>query len=738
MLLSQSDLRALSEARHKHPHDVLGMHQVTHAGKTGVAVRAFLPDAVAVSVVDESDSGEKPAAMKRLPDSDVFEVFIAGRKVFAYRLRVERRDGEVHEIHDPYSFLPTLSDQDLHLFNEGTDERVHEKMGAHLRRLGRVAGVSFAVWAPSARRVSVVGDFNAWDGRRHPMRPLGASGVWEIFLPGIGVGAKYKFELVGPRDDTPYLKTDPYGSHFESPPHNASIVCDVSGYAWGDEAWMKKRAKADLRREPVSVYEVHLGSWKLRHEDGDRPLTYAELGHELADYCVATGFTHVELMPPAEYPFAGSWGYQVTGFFAPTHRFGTPDDFCWFVDYLHGRGIGVILDWVPAHFPRDSFALAEFDGTHLYEHEDPRLGAHTEWGTLIFNYDRHEVRGFLVASALVWLERFHIDGLRVDAVSSMLYLNYARNDGEWLPNKDGGHENYGAIEFLRRVNDVIHRKFPGVVTIAEEATAFPGVTTPVEHGGLGFDFKWNMGWMHDTLSYMKNDPIHRKFAHNKITFAMLYQYTESFVLALSHDEVVHGKSSLINKLPQWDSAGKARNLRALFAYMWTWPGKKTLFMGCEFGQTSEWAYDRSLDWQLLQYPDHKGIQKIITDLNALYRADTGIAEAEQRPEGFEWVNADDGDNSVVSYLRRDAAAKVWWLVVGNFTPVKRDEYRVGVPFPGRWAEVLNSDAKEYGGAGIGNLGGVIAAPGSWNGRPHSVSVCLPGNSVVVFRFTVEA
>ncbi|MEN9592273.1 MAG: hypothetical protein RJA21_732 [Gemmatimonadota bacterium] len=735
MLLTLSDLHALAGARHKLPHDVLGMHSVTHAGKTGVVVRAFLA-AAAVSVVDASDGAEKPVPMLRLPDSEVFEVFIPGRKVFAYRLRVERDDGEVREIHDPYSFLPTLSESDLHLFNEGTDERVHEKMGAHLRRIGKVAGVSFAVWAPSARRVSVVGDFNAWDGRRHPMRPLGSSGVWELFLPGVAAGAKYKFELVGPKDDTPYMKTDPYGSHFESPPNNASIVCDVSGYAWGDDAWMETRARGDLRREPMSVYEVHLGSWRLRHDDGDRPLTYAELGHELADYCVETGFTHVELMPPAEHPFAGSWGYQITGFFAPTQRFGGPKDFMQFVDTLHRRGVGVLIDWVPAHFPRDAFALAGFDGTHLYDHEDPRKGAHTEWGTLIFNYDRHEVRGFLVASALVWLERFHIDGLRVDAVSSMLYLNYARKDGEWIPNKDGGQENYGAIEFLRRVNSVIHARFPGVVTIAEESTAFPGVTTPMEHGGLGFDFKWNMGWMHDTLAYMKNDPIHRKFAHNKITFAMLYQYTESFVLALSHDEVVHGKSSIINKLPQWDSAGKARNLRALYAYMWTWPGKKTLFMGSEFGQTSEWAYDRSLDWHLLQYPDHKGIRKIITDLNRLYRSEPGIAEAEQRPEGFEWVNADDGDNSVVSYLRRDAAAKVWWLVVGNFTPVKRDAYRVGVPFAGRWAEVINSDASEYGGAGIGNLGGVVSAPEPWNGRPHSVSVCLPGNSVVVFRFAV--
>ncbi len=714
------------------------MHAAAPEGKRGVVVRAYLRDAAAVSVVEDSAEGSRPVAMKRLHESGLYEAFIPGRHHFGYRLRIERYNGDVLETHDPYCFLPSITGHDLHLFNEGTDERVYEKLGAHVRRYGKVSGVSFAVWAPAARRVSVVGDFNEWDGRYHMMRPLGASGVWEIFIPGLGVGAKYKFELVGPKDDTPYLKSDPYGAAFESPPHNAAIVSDLSGYEWGDSEWMARRASLDWRSRPVSVYEVHMGSWRRRPEDGDRPLTYAELGHELADYCCEMGFTHVELMPPAEHPFSGSWGYQVTGFFAPTHRHGDPKDFMRLVDTLHRRGIGVIIDWVPAHFPRDAFALAGFDGTHLYEHADPRQGAHTEWGTLIFNYERHEVRGFLVASALVWLERFHVDGLRVDAVSSMLYLDYARHEGEWVPNRDGGRENYGAIEFLRRVNSVAHERFPGVITIAEESTSFPGVTTPVNHGGLGFDFKWNMGWMHDTLDYMKKDPIYRKWHHGRITFAMLYQYTESFVLALSHDEVVHGKSSLLNKLPQWDMPGKSRNLRALYAFMWAWPGKKTLFMGGEFGQTSEWAYDRSLDWHLLQYPDHSGIRKLVADLNRLYRSDLAIAEAEQRPEGFEWVNPDDGDNSVVTFLRRDAAAKTWWLVVAGFTPLKRDAYRVGVPFPGRWTEVLNSDAAVYAGAGVGNLGGVESKPEPWNGRPHSVSVCVPGNTVLIFRHTVES
>lgn len=737
MLLSSPDLRALVGARHNRPHDVLGMHAASRDGRSGVVVRAYLRDAATVAVVDDAGPGAAPVPMAQLHESGLYEVFLPGRKPFGYRLRIERYNGDTLETHDPYCFLPTISDHDLHLFNEGTDERVYEKMGARLRRLGKVSGVSFAVWAPAARRVSVVGDFNAWDGRYHMMRPLGSSGVWEIFIPGLGVGSKYKFELVGPKDDTPYLKTDPYGAAFESPPHNAAIVSDLSGYEWGDAEWMANRASSDWRRRPVSVYEVHPGSWRRREEDGGRPLTYVELGHELADYCATMGFTHVELMPPAEHPFAGSWGYQVTGFFAPTHRYGDPKDFMRLVDTLHRRGIGVLVDWVPAHFPRDAFALAGFDGTHLYEHEDPRQGAHTEWGTLIFNYERHEVRGFLVASALVWLDRYHVDGLRVDAVSSMLYLDYARKDGEWVANRDGGRENYGAIEFLRRVNEVAHARFPGVITIAEEATAFPGVTAPVAHGGLGFDFKWNMGWMHDTLDYMKKDPIYRKWHHSRITFASLYQYTESFVLALSHDEVVHGKSSLFNKLPQWDSPGKSRNLRALYAYMWAWPGKKTLFMGGEFGQTSEWAYDRSLDWHLLQYADHSGVQKLVADLNRLYLADPAIAEAEQRPEGFEWVNADDGDNSVLTFLRRDAAARTWWLVVAGFTPLMREAYRVGVPFPGRWREVLNSDAAEYGGSGVGNLGGVVSKPEPWNGRPHSVSVCVPGNTVLIFRLSLD-
>lgn len=731
MLISKTDLETLVSARHARPHDILGMHAAKRDGKPGLVVRAYLKDAAEVEIVPVAEGVRAP--LVRLHESGLYEGFIPDAKPFAYRLRVVRHAGDVAEFRDPYVYLPTLSESDLHLFNEGTDERIHEKLGAHIRRYDDVSGVSFAVWAPAARRVSVVGDFNGWDGRYHPMRHLGASGVWEIFIPGVVAGSQYKFELVGPKDDTPFLKTDPYATRYEGPPGNASIVYDISGYQWRDREWLEKRAATDARRAPMSVYEMHLGSWRRKPEDGDRPLTYGELAEQLAEYCVENGFTHVELMPVSEYPFEGSWGYQVTGFFAPTHRYGEPKDFMHFVDTLHTHGIGVILDWVPAHFPRDAFALAGFDGTHLYDHEDPRQGAHLEWGTLIFNYDRHEVRGFLVASALSWLDRYHIDGLRVDAVSSMLYLDYARKPGEWIPNKDGGRENYGASNFLRRMNEVVHRRFPGVVTIAEESTSFPGVTAPVANGGLGFDFKWNMGWMHDTLDYMKADPIHRKGRHDRITFASMYQYTESFVLALSHDEVVHGKASLMGKLPQWNMTEKARNLRALFAYMWTWPGKKTLFMGGEFGQYGEWAYDRSLDWHLLRHADHRGILKLVKDMNALYRADTGIAAIEQRPEGFEWVNADDRENSVLTWIRRDDEGRTLWLVACNFTPVTRENYRVGVPASGRWEEAINTDAADYGGSGRGNFGGVDATDIGWNGRGHSVVLTLPGNSVIVLR-----
>jgi 1,4-alpha-glucan branching enzyme len=562
------------------------------------------------------------------------------------------------------------------------------------------------------------------------MRNLGAYGIWELFIPGVHAGARYKYEIVGPHDSTPFLKTDPYGLHFEPSPNHAAIVCDLSKFVWNDAAWMEARRSRDLRSRPMSVYEVHLASWRRVPEEGGRVLGYRELGEQLAAYCVKMGFTHVELMPPSEHPFDGSWGYQVTGFYAPTHRFGSPLDFMTMVDALHRANIGVIVDWVPAHFPRDFFALARFDGTHLYEHADPRLGEHQDWGTLIFNYGRHEVRGFLVCSALSWLERFHVDGLRVDAVASMLYLDYSRKAGEWVPNRYGGRENIEAIEFLKQVNSLVHLYQPGVAMIAEESTSFPGVTKSVPEGGLGFDFKWNMGWMHDTLDYFRQDPLFRKFNHDKLTFGMLYQWTEAFVQSFSHDEVVHGKGSLIGKMGGGDDATKAANLRCLLALQWSWPGKKTLFMGCEFGQFAEWKYDASLDWHLLDYPIHLGVQRLVADLNKLYVADAALSENELRPESFNWLVADDGAQSVLAFERRGRDCA--WTVAGNFTPVERT-YRLGVPFPGRWEEALNTDSKHYAGHGLGNLGGVEAENIPCQGRPYSIEVRLPGLSMVIFR-----
>jgi len=725
MRLSPAELTALVDATETCPHRFLGLHAL---GDGGCVVRCLLPGAVSVEVRDVAAGVGLP--MERLHAVGLFERVIPRREGLRYRLRATYADGTARELEDPYRFWPTISEDDLFLLGKGDDHRVYHKLGAQLRTLDGVAGVSFAVWAPSARRVSVVGDFNLWNGRAHPMRVLGASGIWEIFVPGLAAGTRYKFELVGPHDRTPFLKTDPYGLHFEPSPNHAAIVCDLSGFVWNDAVWMESRRRRDPRTRPMSVYEVHLASWRRVPEEGGRVLGYRELGEQLAAYCVELGFTHVELMPPSEHPFDGSWGYQVTGFYAPTHRFGSPLDFMTMVDTLHRAGIGVIVDWVPAHFPRDFFALARFDGTHLYEHADPRLGEHQDWGTLIFNYGRHEVRGFLVGSALSWLERFHVDGLRVDAVASMLYLDYSRKDGEWIPNRHGGRENIEAIEFLRQVNALVHLYHPGVAMIAEESTSFPGVTKEVAAGGLGFDLKWNMGWMHDCLGYFRQDPLFRKFHHDKLTFGMLYQWSEAFVQSFSHDEVVHGKGSLIGKMSGGDDATKAANLRCLLALQWTWPGKKTLFMGCEFGQFAEWKYDASLDWHLLAYPLHTGVQRLVADLNRLYVGEAALAENELRPEGFEWLVTDDGAQSVVAFERRSRGRA--WVVAGNFTPVERT-YRLGVPWPGRWQEAINTASRHYAGQGLGNLGGVHAEAIPCQGRPYSIEVRLPGLAVVVFR-----
>jgi 1,4-alpha-glucan branching enzyme len=734
VIIPPQELAAFLECRQANPHAWLGMHPVKHRGRKGVVVRAFIRGAVRCEAVELDAPGAVAHPMPCLAEEGFFEGFIPGRsEVFRYQVRYETSWGEVHQIYNAYSFLPTLSEQDLYLFNEGNEHRIYEKLGAHRRRLGDVPGTSFAVWAPSASRVSVVGNFNGWDARYHPMRPLGSSGVWELFVPGLGEGELYKFAVFD-RQGQRRLKTDPYGTYFEAPPNNAAIVCDTSGYRWNDDAWMeRRRADAGKLDRPMSIYEVHLGSWRRVTEDGGRPMTYRELAPALADYCVDLGFTHVEVMPVSEYPYTGSWGYQVTGYFAPTHRHGTPEDFQFFVDHLHQRGIGIILDWVPAHFPRDSFALAQFDGTHLYEHEDPRLGAHMDWGTLIFNYGRHEVRCFLIASALSWLDRFHIDGLRVDAVASMLYLDYSRKAGEWVPNRYGGRENLEAIEFVRQVNDLVRRYHPGVVTIAEESTAFPMVSRPTAEGGLGFDYKWNMGLMHDTLLYFQKDPIHRKWVHDKLTFGMVYQYSENFITVYSHDEVVHLKASMLGKMGAGADEAKAANLRALYGFIWTYPGKKLLFMGSEFGQWREWNHDASLDWHLLAQPMHCGLQTLIRDLNRLYAAEPALSATDFTPSGFRWINATDGDNSVISFLRVGPDGRPAFLVVGNFTPINRVGYRVGVPVAGDWVEAINTDASAYGGSGVPQAKRCHTEGIAADGFAQSLALTLPGLSTLVYR-----
>jgi 1,4-alpha-glucan branching enzyme len=728
MILSAEELDSFLHARNAAPHDLLGMHPCNVNRKTGVVVRAFVQDAVDCQVVDLRDSSAHP--MPQLSPEGFHEVFIEGEKPFPYQLRVTNSFREIRQFFDPYAFAPTLGEQDLYLFGEGREYRIHEKLGSHVREINGVRGTSFAVWAPNARRVSVVGNFNRWDGRYHPMRALGSSGVWEIFIPGIGPGEMYKYEIHG-FGDLLKLKSDPYAIYCEGPPNNASIVYDLSGYRWGDAAWMAARASKNIDR-PMSVYEVHLGSWKRDPKEG-RPLNYRELAIQLGDYVTDLGFTHVELMPVAEHPFDGSWGYQVTGFFAPTHRYGTPDDFRFFVDHLHQRGIGVILDWVPAHFPRDAFALSHFDGTHLYEHEDPRLGAHQDWGTLIFNYGRNEVRNFLTANALAWCERYHIDGLRVDAVASMLYLDYSRKAGEWIPNKYGGNENLEAIGFLREVNDLVHDQHPGVLMIAEESTSFGGVSKPTREGGLGFDMKWNMGWMHDTLRFFQKDPIYRQYHYNDLTFGMLYQYAEKFITVFSHDEVVHGKGSMLFKMPAFPISEKAQHLRALYAHMWGWPGKKLLFMGCEFGQSSEWNYATELSWDLLKYKDHEGIQRLVRDLNRLHRTEPALGALDFNPQNFRWASAWDSACCICGYLRVDDRTGDQFLVIGNFTPVTRTGYHVGVPVAGFWREIINTNSEFYGGDNTGNGGGVHTQPQEADGYSQSLRLTLPGNTTSIFK-----
>ncbi len=709
----------LINLRHADPHRVLG----AHAYGNGVRVRAFFAEAEMCCLLEP---GGTVHAMSRMHPAGVFEVFLEGRGLpLVYRFELQQQ-GHTWVTEDPYRFWPTVTPDDLLWFSEGNHHRIYSVLGAHKRVCEGIEGIGFAVWAPQARRVSVVGDFNTWDGRRHLMRSLGASGVWELFIPGVQAGALYKYEL--DHQGHMFLKSDPYATYCQGAPGHASVVHSVEGYAWGDADWMAQRA--DTIDKPIAIYELHFGSW--RHRPDKRPLTYREMAAELVPYIQQMGFTHVEFLPLNEHPFEGSWGYQVTGFFAPTHRYGTPQDFMFLVDTLHQNGIGVILDWVPGHFPKDSFALAQFDGTHLYEHEDPRQGTHQEWGTLVFNYGRHEVKAFLTASALALFDRYHIDGLRVDAVASMIYLDYARDSDAWVPNPYGGKENLEALAFLKHVNGLVQHYYPGTLMIAEESTSWNGVCRSTQEGGLGFDLKWNMGWMHDILSYFKKDPIYRQWFHNQLTFGMLYHYSEQFMQTFSHDEVVHGKGSLLGKMSGADILQKAQTLRALYVYFWLWPGKKTLFMGSEWGQVAEWDHNRSLDWHLLEHPHHAGIQRLVADLNRLYTQTPALFAHEGDPRNVAWVNCHDSQNSVISFLRFGAGEI--FLYIGNFTPVTRSHYRVGVPQSGYWQECFNSDASIYAGCGLGNLGGLTSLDRSWDDQPACLEMTLPGLSSLVFKW----
>jgi 1,4-alpha-glucan branching enzyme len=716
-----AEVAALVGGEHRRPHRLLGVH----TADGGCVVRAWRPDATGVRVLRD---GAAPVQAQRTHDAGLFEAFVDTPVTAGdYRLAVTYADGNTFELRDPYACESVFGDIDLHLAGEGSHEELWRRMGAHVTDSDGIGGSSFGVWAPNARSVRVVGDFNSWDGRLHPMSLIDGSGIWELFVPGIGSGEYYKYEVVTAQG-TLAARADPYAFATEVPPGTSSRVYH-SRHQWQDGGWLAERRGRTPLREPMSIYEVHLGSW--RHRQGSEtsgavaigaPLGYRELAHQLADYVSDLGFTHVELLPPAEHPYGGSWGYQVTGYFAPSARFGDPDDFRYFVDHLHQRGIGVLVDWVPAHFPKDEWALARFDGTALYEHADPRRGEQPDWGTLVFNFGRNEVRNFLIANALFWLEELHVDGLRVDAVASMLYLDYSREHGQWLPNEHGGRENLEAVRFLSQLNAVVYGRNPDVVTIAEESTAWPGVSRPAYLGGLGFGFKWNMGWMHDTLSYFSHDPVHRRFHHNELTFGLMYAWSENYVLPLSHDEVVHGKRSLLDKMAG-DRWQRFANLRALYGWMWAHPGKQLLFMGGEFGQWREWSEVRELDWHLLGEADHAGLQRLVGDLNAAYRTHPALWQRDDDPSGFEWIDANNADANVLSFVRRGTDGSPL-VCMCNLSPMPRT-MRIGMPRPGDYDEVLNTDADVYGGSGVGNLGSVTAQEVAWHAMPASAQVTLP-------------
>ena len=722
--MTAEEIEAIAGGYHGDAFRILGPHVVRKkGGQTRWEVRAFLPQAEAVDL----QLGPERVAMQRMHPQGFFCAAMQGAQQ-PYSLRVRLYDGREIEIEDPYRFGPQLSDSDLYLHTEGTLHEAWRTLGAHLADVEGVSGVRFAVWAPNAENVTVTGEFNDWDVRRHPMRRR-SGGIWELFIPGLHQGVSYKYNVRSRFAGYQQLKADPYAFYCEMPPKSASVVWNIDKYTWNDAAWMESRAAVDVLKSPMAVYEVHLESW-LRGPQG-QPLTYRELAVKLVEYVKLMGYTHVELLPVMEHPYSGSWGYQVIGYYAPTSRFGTPDDFKHFVDACHLAGIGVIVDWVPAHFPKDAHGLVFFDGTALYEHADPRKGEHRDWGTLIFNYGRNEVKTFLLSNALFWLKEYHIDGLRVDAVASMLYLDYSRKAGEWVPNQYGGNENLEAIEFLRRFNELAHT-VPGAFTAAEESTAFPGVSKPVYLNGLGFTMKWNMGWMHDMLDYFSNDPIYRKFHHNSITFSLLYAFTENFVLPISHDEVVHGKGSLLNKMPG-DEWRQFANVRAFLAYMWAHPGKKLLFMGQDIGQREEWNYNTGIRWELLEFDPHRKLQGLVRELNRLYRANPALYQVDFHYTGFEWVDFHDWESSIISFIRRAEDPDDFLLFCCNFTPVPRQGYEFGVPVEGFYEEILNTDSELFGGSNLGNGGVVSSKPKPRHNRQHSIAVTLPPLCVLAFK-----
>jgi len=717
-MLDSAQLDALVAGRHSNPFSVLGPQ---HSGGSRV-VRCLQPDAASVSLLNAA--GKIVAAMEKVHEGGVFEGALPPR-LRRYALRVTYKDGVVSDVEDPYRFPSTLGEMDLYLLGEGSDQQVFKKLGSHVTQVAGVTGTRFAVWAPNASRVSVVGDFNNWDGRRHVMRLHPGNGIWEMFVPAASHGSKYKYEIQDSHGKLLPLKSDPFAAYHEPPPGNSSVVFD-SQYRWKDEAWMLQRSPTPKMDRPIAIYEVHPGSWR-RKDDGSY-LGYRALADELVDYVVEMGFTHIELLPVSEHPFDGSWGYQPIGLFAPTQRFGSPDDFRYFIDRCHTADISVIVDWVPAHFPKDEHGLARFDGSALYEHADPRKGEHADWGTLIFNYGRREVVNYLIGSALYWIHELHIDAIRVDAVASMLYLDYSRDEGEWIPNEHGGNENLEAVEFLKRFNSEIHAA--GASTYAEESTAWPGVSRPVDAGGLGFTYKWNMGWMNDTLVYMSENPVHRKYHHDKMTFGLVYAFDENFVLPLSHDEVVHGKRSILGRMPG-DEWQQFANLRAYYATMYAHPGKKLLFMGNEIAQQREWDHDHSLDWHLLKLPAHSGVQALVRDLNHLYRETPALHEIDFDASGFEWIDYNDRDSSILSWIRRDRSGG-FVIVVSNFTPIAREKYSIGVPLPGTYTELLNTDNERYGGSGISN-DALQTTEHPSHGRANSLSLRLPGLASIIIK-----